>query len=53
MKLSPLCELKKSDIQKHEKKILKIVSNPLYICMKCARVASEKEYLCDAQKIKS
>lgn len=53
MKFTPLCELKKSDIQKHEKKILKIVTNPVYFCIKCARVASEKEYLCDAQKIKN
>jgi hypothetical protein len=53
MKLTPLCALKKSDIEKHGKKIMKIVKKPKFICTKCARVAKEKEFLCSPFKMKS
>ena len=33
------------------KKIVKIVKNPKYICIKCARVAIEKKYLCEPEKM--
>ncbi len=53
MKLTQLCALKKSDIEKHTKKIIKIVKHPKFICTKCARVAKEKAFLCHPMKIKS
>lgn len=53
MKISTLCALKKSDIEKYTKKIVKIVKNPKFICSKCTRVAKEKEFLCHPFKIKS
>lgn len=52
MKITYLCALKKSDIEKHTKKIMKIVKKPHFICTKCARVAKEKEFLCYPTKMK-
>lgn len=45
-KVKKLCGLKKDDIEKQMEKILKIVSEPKYICEKCARVAKDDEHLC-------
>lgn len=52
MKITQLCALKKNDIEKHTKKIIKIVKNPKFVCTKCIRVAHEKDFLCHPQKIK-
>lgn len=52
MKITQLCVLKKSDFEKHTKKIIKIMKNPKFICTKCIRVANEKEFLCHPSKIK-
>jgi hypothetical protein len=52
MKITQLCALKKSDIEKHTKKIIKIVKDPKFICTKCIRVAHDKDFLCHPSKIK-
>jgi len=52
MKITQLCALKKADIEKHTKKIIKIVKKPKFMCTKCARVAKEKAFLCSAKKMK-
>lgn len=46
MKIKKLCGLKKDDIEKHPKKIIKIVSKPKFICEKCARVSKDEKHLC-------
>jgi hypothetical protein len=40
-----LCDWKKSDISDDLDKLKTIVRNPRYVCMKCARVARDAEYL--------
>lgn len=52
MKIKKLCGLKKDDIEKHTKKIVKIVSKPKFICEKCARVANDEKYLCHPMPLK-
>ncbi|MDX9965930.1 MAG: hypothetical protein AB7U26_03820 [Sulfuricurvum sp.] len=49
--MKELCKLGKSDLKSDFKKIVKIVKNPKYICIKCARVAIEKKYLCEPEKM--
>jgi len=46
-----LCDITKSDLDKFEKEIKKIVKKPKYICKKCLRVSSKKEYLCKSSKL--
>jgi len=46
MKIKKLCGLKKDEIAKHSKKIIKIVAKPQFICEKCARVAKNEKHLC-------
>jgi hypothetical protein len=46
-----LCEFNKSDHEKYDKEIRKLVKKPKYICKKCLRAVSEKEYLCKPIKI--
>jgi len=50
-KFKTLCDLDKKDIEKRLDQISRIVSEPQYICRKCARAAKRKEYLCKPQKI--
>ena len=52
MKIKKLCGLKKDDIEKHSKKIIKIVSKPKFICEKCARVSKDEKHLCHAKALK-
>ncbi len=49
--MKELCKLSKADIQSSFKKIVKITKKPKFICTKCARVADEKKYLCDPEKM--
>jgi len=52
MKIKKLCGLKKDDILKHTKKLIKIVSKPKFICEKCARVAKDDTHLCHPISLK-
>jgi len=40
-----LCEWKKGEISDNLDKLKKIVKNPKYVCLKCARVANDASYL--------
>jgi len=40
-----LCEWKKDDIKDNLAQLKKIVGNPKYVCLKCARVAEDANYL--------
>ena len=46
-----LCEYKKDEIKDELDELKKIVVPAKYICKKCARVASDEEYLCKPEKI--
>ncbi len=48
-----LCKLDKHDIEENIDNIVLLVSEPKYLCLKCARVATKKKYLCSPIKIKS
>ena len=50
--MKTLCKLKKNELATDFKKIIKIVSKPKFICEKCARVAKDKEYLCNPTALK-
>ena len=60
-KIRTLCKLvKRDDLKKHFKEFQQLVTDPLFICRKCGRVAKEKQYLCrpvlilmEAQEIES
>lgn len=49
--IKELCKLKKHELAAHLEKIIKITKKPKFICTKCARVAKEKKYLCDPEKM--
>ncbi len=49
--MKELCKLKKNDLIAHLEKIIKITNKPKFICTKCARVAKEKKYLCNPEKM--
>jgi hypothetical protein len=40
-----LCEWKKDGIKDNLVKLKKIVGKPRYVCIKCARVADDADYL--------
>lgn len=46
-----LCDWTKEDIDNNHKKLFKIVSNPKFVCKKCARVANKEDYLCKPKKL--
>jgi len=48
-----LCKLDKHDIEDNMGNIETLVSEPKYLCLKCARVSTKKKYLCSPIKIKS
>lgn len=41
-----LCDWSKKDIEKHALKLLKIVTPQRFICLKCARTANDRHFLC-------
>lgn len=51
LKIDTLCDLSKKDIEKHFDKIKNLVSEPNFMCEKCARVCSKKSYLCKPKKL--
>lgn len=46
-----LCEWNKDEIEKNLKKLKKIVGNPKYVCLKCARAAEDADYLHKPEKL--
>ena len=50
--MKELCKLKKDELSKNIKKIIKIVKKPKFICEKCARIAKDKKYLCNPIALK-
>lgn len=50
--MDTLCDLSKRDIEKHFDKIAEIVKEPKFMCLRCARVANRKTYLCKPKKLK-
>ena len=46
-----ICKLSKDEVEKSLEELVRIVSNPKYICQKCARVAKSKKQLCKPDKI--
>lgn len=46
-----LCDYTKSDFDKLEKELKKIVMSPNYICKKCFRASAEKDLLCKPKKL--
>lgn len=50
-KSTRLCKMKKAHIMQHFDDLSDMVSNPKYVCGKCARAANKKQNLCKARKI--
>lgn len=48
-----LCDWKKKDIEKHFDELCEILSQPRYVCRKCARCAHSSRYLCKPRKMKT
>lgn len=47
-----ICKVREKDLKgKTLKSIKRMVREPKYICLKCARVSSEKSNLCEPDKI--
>ena len=49
--MKTLCQLKKKEIEKNLRSVVKVVAKPRYVCEKCARVSREKRYLCKPARI--
>jgi len=47
-----LCSLSKKGVDDNLKKILPLLIDPVYICMKCARVSNSEDRLCKAKSLK-
>lgn len=47
-----LCDLSKKGVETNLDKILTLVVNPKYICLKCARVSNDENRLCKPKRIK-
>ena len=51
MKIGKLCAWSRDDINGKRDKLAKIVSDPGYVCARCARVSAKKKYLCKPEKL--
>ena len=52
MSKKTLCDWSRKDISKKSAKLATIVSDPKYVCKKCARAAIEEKYLCEPKSIR-
>jgi len=46
-----LCDWHKTEIEKHFSELVEIISQPRYLCKKCARAAKKKQFLCKPEKL--
>jgi len=51
-KKKTLCDWNKAEVEKDISHLVDLVSNPKYICTKCARAAESDNNLCKPVKIK-
>ena len=51
--MKPLCEWSEKDISKKLGELEALVSDPRYICRRCARAAAKKGALCKPKKLDS
>jgi len=51
LKAKSLCKFKSVVIKEHFDEIQSIVRCPRFVCGKCARVASDRCFLCKAKKL--
>lgn len=49
--IKPLCKWDKDEIKDNLKDLKKIVSEPRFICRKCARAARKEEHLCKPEPL--
>jgi hypothetical protein len=47
-----LCDLDKKYIKQHLDDVMDMIINPKYVCLKCARSANRKEFLCKPTKLR-
>jgi hypothetical protein len=47
-----LCSLSKKGVQENMKKIVSLVVDPQFICLKCARVSNNSDRLCKSKSMK-
>jgi hypothetical protein len=47
-----LCSLSKKGVDENMKKIVSLIVDPKFICMKCARVSNIEDRLCKPKSIK-
>lgn len=47
-----LCKWEKTKYKKKFDKLVQIVEEPQYLCIKCGRAANDSDYLCKSEKIK-
>ena len=45
-----ICKLGKKALEDNFDDLLKIVSNPKFVCKKCGRVANDSKFLCKDKK---
>ncbi|MBY4676296.1 hypothetical protein [Marinobacterium arenosum] len=50
LKTKSLCKLSKGDIEDHFKQLIAITRDSRFICVKCARSATDKHWLCKPKK---
>jgi len=51
LKAKSLCKFDKDDISKHFSEFASITAHNRYLCVKCARVAEDKDWLCKPKKV--